>query len=632
MSSAVVNARFGPGAILDRLVRLGGPVLTKELRVASRRRRTYALRFVYLAALTAYVAWAWTNETQWYGTRSRADALRMTAFAEGVTARILLFQFVALPAIAIVMLSTSVTEEIQRRTLSVLMTTPVSAFSIVLGKLASQVFQLALLLAISLPLLVLLQVFGGVPREAVAVGLMVTLTTCILAGSVSMLVSTVFRRAYVAVLVTVVALLVASVVVSVVHVLVMDLLPPTMTTEGEFIAALDPIRWLMLIAPDPTRLLMLQTVGSLALQAVVHVLVVLGLSALLLAWTARRLRRVGLRLATGELRPAVRWEQIMRLKRGGRPVLAVWLRRVTGSPVLWRETQVRFGPSRMAAVVAWAVTLAAVTSMDALAFAAPQFTASVIFTGLAVALWILTVLVAVVQPAPAIAGEREAGTLALLLATPLSRWRIVLDKALAAIWRSGPIWMLLAAHLVLFVVLGVAHPIVIVHVGLVLAGTLAFVTGAGLLLSAYARRTASAMAMNVGVAALAFVAPLAVGEMSGYTPNTWTPAGVEGMMHPACHVYMATQGAVLVPGLWPRRNPGVMPYGEGYFGGNPPPTSSAPLRYLWPYPLAEQDWVFTSLALAQISLVWLAAGCLLGALAARRLGAGDGRAHAAAGR
>ena len=221
MSSAVVNARFGPGAILDRLVRLGGPVLTKELRVASRRRRTYALRFVYLAALTAYVAWAWTNETQWYGTRSRADALRMTAFAEGVTARILLFQFVALPAIAIVMLSTSVTEEIQRRTLSVLMTTPVSAFRIVLGKLASQVFQLALLLAISLPLLVLLQIFGGVPREAVAVGLTVTLTTCILAGSVSMLVSTVFRRAYVAVLVTVVVLLAASVA----HVLAMELLP-----------------------------------------------------------------------------------------------------------------------------------------------------------------------------------------------------------------------------------------------------------------------------------------------------------------------------------------------------------------------------------------------------------------------
>ena len=624
MSSVAVNMKSrGLSAPLDWLSRLGGPMVTKELRVASRRRRTYLLRFAYLVALTAYAAWAWMNEIEWYGTRSAADVLRTAVFAEGVTARILLFQFVALPAIAIVMLSTSITEEIQRRTLSVLMTTPVSAFRIVLGKMLSQVFQLSLLLAISLPLLVLLQVFGGVPREAVAVGLTVTLTTCILAGSLSMLVSTVFRRAYMAVLVTVVVMLAALVGQELAMVRWAQYwIPSDIPTLGQLLMALSPIRWLLLIAPDPTRLLAFYSTGSLAFLLLFHVLMLVGFSALILAWTARRLRRVGLRLATGELRPAVRWEQIMRLKRGGRPVLAVWLRRVTGSPVLWRERQVRFGPSRMAVIVAWAVLFSVIFSLDALAFGF-QLLAPDIFPAVAVLLWAATVLVAMVQPAPAIAGEREAGTLAILLVTPLPRERIVLDKALGAVWRSMPVWGLLVAHLVVFTAFGRVHPIVLIHVALALAGTLAFVAGAGLLWSAYARRTATAMAMNLGLVALVFVAPPVVGQMSGNNPYARTLAGVQGLVHPAVHVYVVTQGAVLLPGLGSWGNPDAMPRDGDNFDGYPNPWSSAPLRYLWPYPLEEQDWVVTSLLIAQISLVWFAGGCLLGALAARRLEKGE---------
>lgn len=42
---------------------LTGPIFTKELRVTSRRRRYYYLRFVYLTLLTICVIWVWLDAT-----------------------------------------------------------------------------------------------------------------------------------------------------------------------------------------------------------------------------------------------------------------------------------------------------------------------------------------------------------------------------------------------------------------------------------------------------------------------------------------------------------------------------------------------------------------------------------------
>jgi ABC-type transport system involved in multi-copper enzyme maturation permease subunit len=597
VASVAVNMKSrGLAAPLDWLSRLGGPMVTKELRVASRRRRTYLLRFAYLVALTAYAAWAWINEIEWYGTRSAADVLRMAAFAEGVTARILLFQFVALPAIAIVMLSTSITEEIQRRTLGVLMTTPVSAFRIVLGKMLSQVFQLLLLLAISLPLLVLLQVFGGVPREAVAVGLTVTLTTCILAGSLSLLVSTFFRRAYMAVLLVALVLLASWAG----HECIAGAIPGFYGAPPMWVSlflALSPFRWIELIYPDPTLL----AAGSaiwFTYHALFHVAAMLVVSALLLAWSARRLRRVGLRLATGELRPAAKWERLMRP--GWGRAAAGDIRRITGSPVFWRERQVRFGPSRMATIVAWAcicaifIVLEVFSIMDGTGSPAAQ---------VSVMLWVLAVLVATIQPAAAFAAEREAGTLPLLLATPMGRGRIVLGKALGAIYRSAPFWGLLLAHAGALVLSGRAHPTLLLHVALVLAGSLVFVTGAGLFFSACSKRTVVAMTLNLGLAMLIFAAPPLANELSPSIPNAWAMGGLAGWLHPAWQVHAVTAGAgPFLPFLADWRK--------------------AFLEYDWGFIIDARltlRWGLTTTLVAVASLVWVSGGLILAGLSLWRL-------------
>ena len=157
-------------SLLPRPTWLTGPILDKELRVSSRRKRNYVLRFVYLALLTMFVVLAWVNTVR-HGRSYSYSASRMSEAGKSIIATIVCFQYGATQLIAVIMLSTAISDELARRTLGVLMTTPVTSFQIVMGKLFSKVWQLLILLAISLPLLAIVRVFGGVPWDYVVSGL-----------------------------------------------------------------------------------------------------------------------------------------------------------------------------------------------------------------------------------------------------------------------------------------------------------------------------------------------------------------------------------------------------------------------------------------------------------------------------
>ena len=145
---------------------LTGPIFDKEMRVSSRRRRNYLLRFIYIGSFTFMVAVLWMDRvahTTVPGYTSVYQVSRMAAVGQEIVTAILWFQFLTCQVIAIVMLSTSISDEIYKRTLGALMTTPIGSFQIVAGKLTSKLLQIVLLLAISLPMLAVVRVFGGVP-------------------------------------------------------------------------------------------------------------------------------------------------------------------------------------------------------------------------------------------------------------------------------------------------------------------------------------------------------------------------------------------------------------------------------------------------------------------------------------
>ncbi len=86
------------------------------------------------------------------------------------------------------------------------MTTPINGLQIVMGKLLSKLLQLVLLLGISLPILAIVRVLGGVPWGYLLSGLSITLTASIFAGSVTLRFSIGRERAYVVILRTAFAL------------------------------------------------------------------------------------------------------------------------------------------------------------------------------------------------------------------------------------------------------------------------------------------------------------------------------------------------------------------------------------------------------------------------------------------
>ena len=139
-----------------------GPIFDKELRVSSRRRRNYVLRFAYISLLSTILFFFWVNVVQTSG-YNLYYVSRMAQAGQAIISFIVWFQFCATQLIAIIMLSTSISDEIYNKTLGLLMSTPINSFQIVMGKLLSKLLQLILLLVISLPLLAVVRIFGGVP-------------------------------------------------------------------------------------------------------------------------------------------------------------------------------------------------------------------------------------------------------------------------------------------------------------------------------------------------------------------------------------------------------------------------------------------------------------------------------------
>jgi len=570
-------------SILTAPLRIGGPILRKELRVASRQKRTYAMRCAYLALLTLIVALVWMAEV-----RTAAEQVygvsRMAQAGKTIIGSIVWFQFLAIQLVAVVLLAPSISTELRHRTLGVLMTTPVRCLQIVFGKLLSQLWQLIILLAVSLPLLAVVRIFGGVPWSFVAAGLCISLTAALAAGAVAMFFSALFRPVY------------AGILLSLATGFVLYLLLPT------------ALVWLLITSDiaDPDVLSLLGYANPfLALQAVtvrmaaplgrlpsfywpIHCLVMLGGAMLFLVLTAVVVRGVTMRRAisatirrrdaqaalpppspppprtppremlegagakktprfvyqiTATALSASRVQQENAAKEGK-------VRTLRGSPLLWHELRSRlFGSlaARIAmplvAALVLVISYAVCDTADALGQAETQGA----FAFLLVA---AGTLATAVLAATGLANEKESHTLSILLTTPLNDWHIILAKAVGVLRRCAPVWLLLVAHTVLFFLPMYTHPLALLHLLLLAAGVWAMLTGTGLYFSACFRRTTSAVLANLGLAlGLWVLLPILLGLLTAALHPAKASAvirqiyDVNLMTSPAIEGYVVMEGA-----------------------------------------------------------------------------------------
>ncbi len=458
-------------------LRLAGPIFDKELRVVSRRRRTYAIRTGYLVLLSLSLLSAWYSITLMPGGSAAVGMSRNALVAMSVTSRIIYFQFIAAQLLAAVALSGSICDEIQSGSLGVLMATPITSAQIVVGKLFGGLLQIVLLLAISLPALAAVRVMGGIPWDTLQAGLCVTLTAATFCGVLCLWLSTYYRQPY--------QVICAG---TVVYLAVFMALPAFTTIAGSIVAPSAP--WVSSIRAliDPRHALSaaLMTLLSRAPAGAgyflwpVHCLIMLVVTVVLLGLSVRRIRRLPL---------------------AGASVTRPWFRPAEpfGSPVAWKE-----GPKRSSA---WSggdkvAILAALGTCGLTVWAAATHPRGYDSCLIDIS-WVFSTI-ALLQMAILAAGgitrDKEGGAWPLLLTTPLDDKQILRGKAVAALRRGLPLVLAALAVRTCFALFVAPSPRVFLaaYYTLPFVASVFFVLAAGLYFGVRLRTTTAAVGATVG--------------------------------------------------------------------------------------------------------------------------------------
>ncbi|HEV8293009.1 MAG TPA: ABC transporter permease subunit, partial [Tepidisphaeraceae bacterium] len=179
-----------------------GPIFGKELRSTARRKRTYYLRFFYIGALLLVMLFCYSitsSEFRHVGSVAR----RAQKLAELGAIFFAVFAFFSLIAMAIagpVLTATAINSERLHKTLPVLLMTPLNAWQIVAGKLFSRLLIALTLLGLSLPILAIVRLLGGVEIEQMFGVICICVSMALFTAALGLLFSTLVSRAYAVIL------------------------------------------------------------------------------------------------------------------------------------------------------------------------------------------------------------------------------------------------------------------------------------------------------------------------------------------------------------------------------------------------------------------------------------------------
>ena len=445
-----------------------------------------------MTLLTLFVVLAWLSMVRFQGGASWRIA-QMSEAGQVIISTIVMFQFFATQIIAVVMLSTSISDEVYHRTLGVLMATPITSFQIVMGKLFSGLLQLLLYLALSIPLLAIVRVFGGVPWDFIISSLCITLTAILFAAAVSLTFSINGRRAYAVILKAFFALSAVYFFIPLITVLILQ----DVFRENDIFQVLLYPNPLFSIWFNMIQMLEPRGVGGMSLNWPIHCLIMLSFSGLLLVWSVARVRRVGLQLASGQLQPTKKKKR----QKDNSPNISQHpnetISLVKGSPVIWKELR-QTGWRKISVktfVIGLIICLGLLASYIAV-YAENDLDDEETHMVYALIFVCIALVANAVLSATTITSEKESRSWPILLATSLTNTQILFGKAIGVIRRNLTVWSVLLAHTLFFCLIGYIHWIALAQVMILIAGLLLFLTGSGLYFSARFKRTTTAVMAN----------------------------------------------------------------------------------------------------------------------------------------
>lgn len=514
---------------------LTGPIFGKELRVASRRPKHYMLRVGYLAALGIFAGVSWGMTVGWGGTSS-LNIDDMSQAAKSIVMTITWVQFFAIQLIAVATMSSSISDEVYHGTLASLMTTPISNLQIVGGKLLSKMLHLVCLMAVSLPLLTLVRVFGGVPWGYIIAGWCITLTAGTFAGAVAMFFSTMFRRSYAIVLLTLAAGAAFYGVLPMILGMTLGLLGMLVGAEifGTAVLFSNPVATLFACTMEMADPGSVTSVLGISLWPL-HCLIMLGLSAVMILCCVATVRRTALRNAFGGAsasgygpapivpgiappaappqKPADAGQVTVFDSGNGpmpvqmpavispqpRPMAASEpkVRRISGSPLVWRKLRTPMLQRKTARVVFLVISLVLLGWSYVVTGASGALDDAETHASYAVFFTLMGIVATTVLAATGISSEKETRTLPILLTTPLSDWHIIWAMVVEVFRRSLGVWLFLLIHMAVGSVLGLLHPLVVLHMIMLVASVVIYISGTGLYFSSRYRKTRTAVSTNM---------------------------------------------------------------------------------------------------------------------------------------
>jgi ABC-type transport system involved in multi-copper enzyme maturation permease subunit len=183
----------------------------KELRGRMRGRRAFAILTIYLVLL----GFAWMVELIMERAQSSglgtSPATASAQIGQAIFAALLMLETLQVVFLAPASTAGAISLEREKRTLELLVVTPISSLAIVLGKLLSALVYVWLLIAASIPLTAVVFVYGGVAPEDVVRGYLVLVVAALGFGAFGLFASSLVKRTQAATAVSVFGVMLVSI-------------------------------------------------------------------------------------------------------------------------------------------------------------------------------------------------------------------------------------------------------------------------------------------------------------------------------------------------------------------------------------------------------------------------------------
>ena len=407
------------------------PIIQRELVGMLRTRKALVLQILLIIVLSALVILRWPTDARADLDGHLAQQV-MNVFGYGLMVGLLL--------LAPVFPATSIVLEKQRGTLALLLNSPMSQWSILLGKLVGVLGFVILLLLMSLPAAAACYVMGGIDLGSQLAPLYLVLAVlAIQYGMLGLLVSTYANNAESAMRITYGVILIMSILTLVPYQFRRGLV------ESGLASLLD---WFRCISPIPAVMDLLghgelggfgitsgqDATGKYLILAVISIVV-------FALMTAARLRqRVLDRPRSKGLITDEQSEGVQRYRR----VMFMWFfdpkRRSSmigdwTNPVMIKEFRARrFGRSHWIMRIIGGTLLVSLGLMLITTKNSEDWGVATLGSVLVILQMGLIVLITPSLASGLISGERESGGWQLMQMTPLSTWRIVVGKLISVIW------------------------------------------------------------------------------------------------------------------------------------------------------------------------------------------------------